>query len=57
MKKFLEKAKSDVKQAYTRDAYLIQAVRSLDDLDQTKSLLFQRMDEWFRIHFPEMKLE
>lgn len=56
-RKFLEKAKKDVKQSYDRDAYLIQAVRALDDLDETKSLLFQRLDEWFKIHFPEVKLD
>ena len=54
--KFLAKAKTDVKLAYTRDSYMVQAVRSLDDLDEVKSLLFQRLDEWFKIHFPEMEL-
>ncbi|MBI2446019.1 hypothetical protein HYV43_06540 [Candidatus Micrarchaeota archaeon] len=54
--KFLSKAKSEVQLAYTRDSYMVQAVRSLDDLDEVKSLLFQRLDEWFKIHFPEMEL-
>ncbi|MBI5226682.1 hypothetical protein HY994_05645 [Candidatus Micrarchaeota archaeon] len=54
--KFLSKAKEEVQLAYTRDSYMVQAVRSLDDLDEVKSLLFQRLDEWFKIHFPEMSL-
>ncbi len=54
--KFLAKAKTEVQLAYTRDSYMVQAVRSLDDLDEVKSLLFQRLDEWFKIHFPEMEL-
>src|SRR3989338_4800279 len=54
--KFLSKAKEEVQLAYTRDSYMVQAVRSLDDLDEVKSLLFQRLDEGFKIHFPEMSL-
>ena len=54
--KFLSKAKSEVQLAYTRDSYMVQAVRTLDDLDEVKSQLFQRLDEWFKIHFPEMEL-
>jgi len=53
-KKFLEKAKAQVKGAYEkRDALVIQAARAIDDVDSARSLLMQRLAEWVRINFPE----
>lgn len=47
-----------VREAYTgKGASLIQAIRAIDDLDSAKSLLFTRMDEWFKINFPEFSIE
>ncbi len=55
---YLNAARLQVQEAYTgKGASLIQAVRSIDDLDYAKSLLFSRLDEWWRIHFPEFKLD
>lgn len=53
-KSFIEKAKKELKESYKQDAYIIQAVRSLDDLDSTNALVFQRLEEWIKIHFPNM---
>ncbi|MBI3588230.1 hypothetical protein HY095_03480 [Candidatus Micrarchaeota archaeon] len=54
----LKKAKEMVREAYTgKGASLIQAIRAIDDLDSAKSLLFTRMDEWFKINFPEFSIE
>ncbi len=47
-----------VEEAYTgKGASLIQAVRTLDDLDAAKSILFTRLDEWFHINYPEFSLD
>jgi nucleolar protein 56 len=40
-----------------KDLLLIQATRALDDLDEAKSLLFQRLQEWARLNFPELVLD
>ncbi|MBI5036731.1 hypothetical protein HZC09_05300 [Candidatus Micrarchaeota archaeon] len=53
-KSFIEKAKKELKESYKQDAYIIQAVRSLDDLDEKNALVFQRLEEWIKIHFPNM---
>lgn len=53
----LEKAKAGVQQAFgQKDASLIHAVRAIDDLDEVKSLLSQRLGEWIKINFPELTL-
>ncbi len=49
---FLQKAKASVQESVGPESYLVQAVRSLDDLDETNALLYQRLEEWFKIHFP-----
>ena len=55
-KKFLEKAKKQSQEAFSRkDSLVIQAVRALDDFDQIKSLLQQRVAEWFKINFPDLR--
>ncbi|MBI4406454.1 hypothetical protein HY571_00910 [Candidatus Micrarchaeota archaeon] len=52
---FFEKAKAGVKKAFTRrDLPVMQAVRSIDDLDQAKNVLYTRCLEWFRFNFPEI---
>ncbi len=54
----LQRAKESVKEAFTgKGAALAQSIRALDDLDYTKSLLFSRLQEYYGIHFPELKLD
>lgn len=56
--RLLQEARSQVKAAFSKkDFSLIQAVRSLDDLDSAKSLLFTRLDEWAKINFPELSFQ
>lgn len=55
-KKFMEKAKKQTHEALSsKDALIIQAVRSLDDFDAVKSLLQQRVNEWVKINFPDLR--
>ncbi len=36
------------------DAHLAQAVGTLDDMFEAENLLYERLDEWFGLHFPEL---
>src|SRR3989338_630761 len=52
------RAKSKVRAQLTRkDLLLIQAVRTLDDIDKAKSLLLERLTEWFKMNFPELEIQ
>jgi len=54
---FFKLAKKGVTEKYSRkDLQIMQAVRSLDDIDQAKSLLFTRLSEWFKLNFPELEM-
>ncbi len=55
--RFLDKAKRGVKESFSRkDASLVEATRAVDDVDEIKSVLFQRLNEWVKINFPELSL-
>lgn len=43
--------------AIQRDKLLIQAVQSLDDLSETLNMFYERMYEWFSLHYPEVAVE
>ncbi|MDP3742256.1 MAG: hypothetical protein Q8R15_03010 [Candidatus Micrarchaeota archaeon] len=54
---FLKKAKAAVKKEFQRrDLSVMQAVRSIDDLDHAKNVLYNRVLEWFKLNFPEVDL-
>ncbi len=55
---FLQKAKKKVQQQLSRkDLLIIQAVRTVDDIDEAKSLLYERLLEWFKTNFPDVDLQ
>ena len=37
-----------------RDKFLIQATKSLDDMNKILSLCYERVEEWFGLHYPEL---
>ncbi|MEM3555210.1 MAG: NOP5/NOP56 family protein [Candidatus Micrarchaeia archaeon] len=54
----LEKARAAVKEAYLeKDRQLIQCVNAIDELDKTCNLLFERLQEWYGIYFPELRVK
>ncbi len=54
---YLKKAKLEVKkQLERRDLTVMQGVRSIDDIDHTKNLLYTRIMEWFKLNFPEINV-
>jgi len=53
---FFRKAKKKVRQAISsRDNLLIQSVGAVDELNKASNLLFERLTEWYGMHFPEFK--
>ncbi len=52
------RARDKLREAFTgKGGPLVQSVRTLDDLDSTKSLMFDRIKEWYALNFPEMSVE
>jgi nucleolar protein 56 len=46
--------KRRVRKAAGIDAHLAQAIGALDDMYEAENLLFERLDEWYGLHFPEL---
>ena len=46
--------KRRVRKAAGIDAHLAQAVGALDDMFEAENLLYERLDEWYGLHFPEL---
>ncbi|MCX8198101.1 MAG: NOP58 family protein [Candidatus Micrarchaeota archaeon] len=54
---FFRKAKKKVQAAVSsRDNILIQSVGLIDEINRSANLLFERLKEWYGMHFPEMKV-
>ena len=49
----LQLTKYDVKNSVNDDTLLIQAVKSVDELDKAINLLVKRLREWYELHNPE----
>jgi nucleolar protein 56 len=47
-------AKTDIKQAISRDQLVMQANNSIDEMDKSINIMVERMREWYGLHFPEM---
>lgn len=55
---YFNKAKKKVHIAISsRDNLLIQSVAAVDELNKSSNLLFERLTEWYGMHFPELKLQ
>jgi nucleolar protein 56 len=50
----LELGKQRTKESVTKDYYIIQAVKGLDDLNHIANLLSERLHEWYGLHWPEL---
>ena len=44
------------KESATEDKHLIQAINSIDEIDETISKLIERIREWHALYFPEMDI-
>ncbi|MEM4389490.1 MAG: hypothetical protein QXG98_02410 [Candidatus Micrarchaeia archaeon] len=53
-----EKARLGVREAFIqRDRILIHTISAIDELAKTNNLLYERLAEWFKIYFPEMRAD
>lgn len=56
--RIIEEMKRKIRAAYlSRDAILILGEGMTKDLERTTNILFGRLQEWYAIYFPELKLE
>lgn len=56
--RLLEKARMGVSEAYSSaDHFIIQAVNAYNEIEKTRNLIYERLEEWYAIHFPEVKLQ
>ena len=44
----------DIKASASEDKHLIQAINSIDEIDESVSKLIERIREWYALYFPEM---
>lgn len=44
------------KESASEDKHLIQAINSIDEIDETISKLIERIREWYALYFPEMEI-
>lgn len=53
----LEAARKGLRAAYLeKDRLLTHTVGTINDLDKTANLFFERLSEWYGVYFPELKL-
>lgn len=53
---FFKKARKKVQVAISsRDNLLIQSVSAVDEMNKASNLLFERLTEWYGMHFPEFR--
>ncbi|MEW6329196.1 MAG: hypothetical protein AB1468_03710 [Candidatus Micrarchaeota archaeon] len=53
----IARAKGGVREAYfKRDKLLIQTVGAITETDKAANLLFERLREWYGVHFPELSV-
>lgn len=56
--KFLKKSKETVKEALrSRDMLLGSVTKAIDGLDKTINLLGERLEDWYGIYFPELRID
>lgn len=56
--RFMKKAKETVKEALqSRDMLLSGVTKTIDALDKMINLMGERLEEWYGIYFPELRLE
>ena len=56
-RKMLDTAKREVSAAYSGEEHsLIQAVSSLNEIEKVRNSVFERLEEWYSMYFPELKL-
>ncbi len=56
-KRLLELAKSSLTKAYSSDEHaVIQAINTFNELEKAKNIIHERLEEWYGVYFPELKI-
>ncbi|MGC9205174.1 MAG: hypothetical protein ACP5FN_02780 [Candidatus Micrarchaeia archaeon] len=56
-RRLLDKAKASVSSAYAGEEHaIIEAINSYLEMDKVKNLVFERLEEWYSIYFPELRI-
>ncbi len=56
--RILEEMKAKLKQSYlSRDLLLVFCDNAVKDVEKNANILFERLNEWYSIYFPELKIE
>jgi nucleolar protein 56 len=56
-KRFLQRARESVQEAMrSRDNVLLQSSGAIDEINKASNLLYERLMEWYGLHFPELRL-
>lgn len=50
---YIDLTKNLIKQKLTREEFLIQGVESIEEINKTINLVYERLIEWFGLYFPE----
>jgi len=54
---FISRARESVQQAMrSRDNVLLQSSGAIDEINRASNLLYERLMEWYGLHFPELRL-
>ena len=55
-KRMLTESREEVKIAYSAaDHPIMQAISTYKEIDKVKGIIYERLDEWYSIYFPELK--
>jgi nucleolar protein 56 len=56
--RFLKKSKKTVTEALrSRDMLMMGVTKTIDDLDKVINQLYERLEDWYGVYFPEMKMD
>ncbi|VVB73836.1 putative NOP5 family protein [uncultured archaeon] len=56
--RIMEEMKAKLKQSYlSRDLLLVFCDNAVKDVERNANILFERLNEWYSIYFPELKIE
>lgn len=56
--RFIKKAKAGMKEAWGKgDAYLANVEKTLEAIDEVMNILGERLEDWYGLYFPELKID
>jgi nucleolar protein 56 len=53
----LKKMREKMKEAFSRDMIIVRAEGAERDIERATNMLFERLEEWYLLYFPELKVQ